>query len=37
MKLLLRLLKVQVKQAKLEPTRGGKTLVLDYNKTPALK
>ncbi len=28
---------VPLKQAKLEPTRGGKTLVLDYNKTPALK
>ncbi len=28
---------IPLKQAKLEPTRGGKTLVLDYNKTPALQ
>lgn len=28
---------IPLKQAKLEPTRGGKTLVLDYTKTPALQ
>lgn len=28
---------IPLKQAKLEPTRGGKTLVLDYDKTPALQ
>ena len=28
---------IPLKQAKLEPTRGGKTLVLDYEKTPALQ
>jgi hypothetical protein len=28
---------IPLKQAKLEPTRGGKTLVIDYNKTPALQ
>jgi hypothetical protein len=28
---------IPLKQAKLEPTRGGKTLVLDYNNTPALQ
>ena len=28
---------IPLKQAKLEPTRGGKTLVLDYNKTSALQ
>jgi hypothetical protein len=28
---------IPYKQAKLEPTRGGKTLVLDYTKTPALQ
>ncbi len=28
---------IPLKQAKLEPTRGGKTLVIDYNKTPSLQ
>ena len=28
---------IPLKQAKLEPTRGGKTLVIDYTKTPALQ
>jgi hypothetical protein len=28
---------IPYKQAKLEPTRGGKTLVLDYNNTPSLQ
>jgi hypothetical protein len=27
---------IPLKQAKLEPTKGGKTLVLDYEKTPSL-
>jgi hypothetical protein len=28
---------IPLKQAKLEPTRGGKTLVIDYTKTPSLQ
>ena len=28
---------IPLKQAKLEPTKGGKTLVIDYNKTPILQ
>ena len=28
---------IPLKQAKLEPTRGGKTLVLDYTKTPSIQ
>jgi len=28
---------IPLKQAKLEPTKGGKTLVVDYNKTPTLQ